>query len=134
MITLKPFKTLKAIREAFNLKGIFETTQNNKLNFCSHEDDAVIVQIGWVTSEGFDIDAELAKKASDVHTKLTRYFEGGCHEGISMLVLNLDSSNKEYIIYGDDTDGDCEPVEVKSNTFADLIEAIDKLVQQGSSM
>lgn len=127
MFTLKQFKTLKAIRETFNLKGFFETTQNNKLNFCSHEDDAVIVQIGWVTSEGFDVDVELAEKVKDVHIELNRYFEGGCHGGISMLVLSLDSKDEGYSIYGDDTDGECEPVQFECSSVKGIISEIGKL-------
>jgi hypothetical protein len=127
MNTFKSIPTLKAIKSTFGIKtGILEVSESN-LNFCRHEDDAVIVQIGWVTNNGFDIDAELVEKVTDIHTKLNRYFEGGCHGGISMLVLSLDSKDEGYRIYGDDTDGECEPVEAESQTLSGLIDVIDKL-------
>jgi hypothetical protein len=127
MIT-KSYPTLEAIKADFKLiSGILEITSENKVNFCRHEDDAVIIQIGWVTNDGFDVDSELAEKAVDVHTQLNRYFEGGCHDGISMLVLSFDNNDEGYSIYGDDNDDECEPVSVQSNTFSELIEAIEKL-------
>jgi hypothetical protein len=128
MITFKSHPTLEAIKASYKLtSGILEITSENKVNFCRHEDDPVIIQIGWVTNDGFDVDSELAAKAVDIHTQLNRYFEGGCHDGISMLVLSFDNNNEGYSIYGDDNDDECKPVSVESKTFDSLVEAIGKL-------
>ena len=129
MITFQSYPTLEKIKSTFNLNtGILEVTDENKLNFCRHEDDAVIVQIGWVTNTGFDVDTALTAKAAEVHSKLNSYLEGGCHGGITMVVLSLDSENKGYNVFGDDTDNECEPVQVESDSVTGLINDIDKLV------
>lgn len=128
MITLKSHPTLEAIKSAFKLtSGILEITSENKVNFCRNEDDAVIVQIGWADSKNYSVDSELAAKVEEIHTMLNRYLEGGCHDGITMLVLSLDPENNGYVIYGEDADDECEPVSKYPESFTDLIEVIESL-------
>ncbi len=129
MITFKPYATLDAIKTAFNITtGLFIIESNGKVTVCDSDDDAVIVQIGWVNGDGFEIDEALATQADAIYQKMKRYFEGGCHDGISMLVLSFDSEEKNYLLYGDDNDDECEPISLDADNVEELIEKISALV------
>lgn len=125
MSSYKQFDSLDAIKDAFPLPGILETTNSGKVNYCSNGDDAVIVQIGFDGLEIFDVDEALAARAHDIHTKMTRYFEGGFHRGITMLVLSI--TDEGYLLYGDDIDDESIEVSIEAETVEALIKRIEEL-------
>ena len=129
MRTLKRFATLDIIKELFNIKtGLFIIESQGDVTVCNSDDDAVIVKIGWVCGDEYEIDTELASHADDIYNSLKAYLEGGCHDGLSMIVLSLIEHDGSYTVYGDDTDGDCEPIQIDTNSVVGMIEELNKLI------
>lgn len=62
-----------------------------------------------------------------LHKKLTRFFDGGFHGGITMLVLNISDDDSGYTLLGDDVDDDCDPVFREANTYSELVTVIGNL-------
>lgn len=126
MRNLKEFYTLQEISEAFSLKTmLLETTSENKILLSSNSDDAVLLQIGWVSNGGFQVDTELADQAHTIHNELTKYFEGGSHDSITMMALSLTTDS--YSVYGDCIDNETNPFSMECKTVTDLITALKEL-------
>jgi hypothetical protein len=64
-------------------------------------------------------------QVNTIHHALNRYFEGGFHGGITMLVLSID--NDGYHLYGDDIDDDCEPVSIDCDSLEGMVKRIHEL-------
>ena len=124
MSTNKKYGTLEQAKLSLAIKtGLFAYEESGVVMVCTSDDNAVMVQVGHVVNGGFLINSELAQNADEIHQKLTRYFEGGLHGGITMLVLSL-CEDGSYHVYGDDTDNDCAPVEISKPTLPELLSAI----------
>lgn len=97
----------------------------HKVVVCRNDDAPVIVQIGTLNGTALMIDDALARHADTLHAKLTRFFEGGSHHGVTLLRLSIRDDG--YFILGDDVDDESCTIEIYRDSVAGLIDAIDMM-------
>ena len=105
--------------------GILELSPECNVNFCRDEDDAVVVQVGVSTAEGVFIDSELAANLLPLHRALVNYFDGGFHNGITMLKVTF--TDNGYLVVGDDMDDADATVSFEADSVTSLLEQVSKL-------
>lgn len=105
------------VQAAFSIALPVHVYEHNVV-VCRNDDDPVIVQIGSLHGTALMIDDALARHADTLHAKLTQFFEGGAHRGLTLLRLS---------ILDDDVDDESCDIEIYRDSVDGLIDAIDMM-------